>query len=848
MKNKARRIVSVICALAMCAAMVPAVFADSETVNATSNAASSSVTDTSSSDTTKDSAADTTTGTASGSTSGPATAPGTDTGTDTSADTSTDATTDTSTDTSTDSLKDTVLDTNADTTADTTTDGTVTEGSTAPGSSPLPGETTPSDTPDDTSNADAGTDTPDSPLNGTGVTILKSGAADTVFNIGEDQVLMISGQDQADNEPIIFKNCTFNLSGGTVKISGNQDGILYNNGETVTKLFISGSVQFDNCRFVTAEGAAKTTSAGYDAAIYFFSGDIVLNGCELSAEGYNGQFLGLYGSSGSVTFNDSNISTVGNKNGWSYAMYAGSVLKLNRSTMTAAGSSTDSGNINVFYSGDNRTGYDAIYFTDSTIDFSDNKAGSFAINNVNIHVNNSDIIVDNNLGNACNSGYWIVTNGSSITMNGNRGGHALSCIGFEMSDSKLEILHNGYAGVYIQSKDSSLTNCTVDIRCNGEKMLSYSAGDVWLNGHTLTVSGGTSNAQEGSPWLGAVGRKGSLITTGTTSVVAYDLNNNAVDNLKSNTAACFGQAQLTLNSEADQHTLLLNPFMESDYARGNAENSASSNDADLFKTDVMGNGVDPLPVFATDEEKTAYILGGITAKIGTLTTAQLAHHKYDWTAGTVKYEATVNTYGAMAYPCVDVCGSYITHTGEHPNSFNCAGTYVYAPLVGLHFESNLPAAADPETDAAIGMPDDQTQISYNAAATAPAAAPTLSLANGDEYAFTGWYTDPECTQPFDFNTALTDNWTIVYAGWEKVPETPPTVTVPSTPTPDEHPDIAEGIANGTWGGTPTPTPTAQTTAIPQTSDDLPLGLLIVVAIAAAGAVCGLVVLRKRSKQ
>ena len=844
MKNKARRIVSVICALAMCAAMVPAVFAESETVNTTSSAASSSVTDTSSSDTTKDSAADTTTGTASGSTSDPDTAPGTDTGTDTSADTSTDATTDTSTDTSTDSLKDTALDTNIDTTADTTTDGTATEGSTAPGSSPLPGETTPSDTPDGTSNADAGTDTPDFLLNETGVTILKSGAEDTVFNIGEEQVLMISGQDQPDNEPIIFKNCTFNLSGGTVKISGNQEEISYNNGETVTKLFISGNVQFDNCRFVTAEGAAKTTSAGYDAAIYFFSGNIVLNRCNLSAEGYNGQFLGLYGSDGSVTFNDSNISTVGNKNGWSYAMYGGSVLKLNRSTMTATGSSTDSGNINVFYSGDNRTGYDAIFFKDSTIDFSDNQAGGFAINNVNIHVDNSDIIVNNNLGNACNSGYWIVTNGSSITMNGNRGGHGLSCIGFEMSDSKLEVLHNGYAGVYIQSKDSTLTNCTVDIRCNGERLLSYTAGDLWLQGHALTVSGGTSNAQEGSPWLGAVGRKGSLITTGTTSVVAYDLNNNAVDNLKSNTAACFGQAQLALNSETDQHTLLLNPFMESGYARGNAE-SASNNDADLFETDVMENGVDPLPVFATDEEKTAYILGGTTAKIGTLTTAQLAHHKYDWAAGTIKYEATADTYGALAYPCVDVCGSYVNHTSEHSNSFDCAGTYVYAPLVGLHFESNLPAAADPETDAAIGMPDDQTQISYNAAATAPDAAPSLSLANGDEYAFTGWYTDPECTQPFDFNTALTDNWTIVYAGWEKVPETPPTVTVPSTPTPDEHPDIAEGIANGTWGGTPTPTPSAQTTVIPQTSDSLPLGMLIVVAVAAAGAVVVLLVLRKR---
>ena len=70
-------------------------------------------------------------------------------------------------------------------------------------------------------------------------------------------------------------------------------------------------------------------------------------------------------------------------------------------------------------------------------------------------------------------------------------------------------------------------------------------------------------------------------------------------------------------------------------------------------------------------------------------------------------------------------------------------------------------------------------------------------------------------------------------------------TAVSTPTPDEHPDIAEGIANGTWGGTPTPTPSAQTTVIPQTSDSLPLGMLIVVAVAAAGAVVVLLVLRKR---
>ncbi len=214
-------------------------------------------------------------------------------------------------------------------------------------------------------------------------------------------------------------------------------------------------------------------------------------------------------------------------------MYGGSVLKLtNQSTMMAKGMSTDSGNINAFYSGDNRTGYDAIFVEDSTIDFSDNQAGGFAINNANIHVDNSTIKVNNNLGNACNSGYWMV-NDSTIQMNGNRGGHALSCIGFEMTDSTLEVLHNGYAGVYIQSRDSSLTNGKVDIRCNGERLLSYSAGDVWLNGHTLTVSGTTtSNGHEGALWLGGVGRTGSVVTTGNAQVVAYDLNANAADNLK----------------------------------------------------------------------------------------------------------------------------------------------------------------------------------------------------------------------------------------------------------------------------------------------------------------------------
>lgn len=565
-----------------------------------------------------------------------------------------------------------------------------------------------------------------------GVNITEEGATDQTFDIGEGQVLMISGQD----DTIVFDNCTFNLSGGTVKISGDQQGISYNNGETVTKLWIGGNVTFNNCTFVTQEGATKTTSAGYDAAIYFFSGNINLNGCTLSAEGYNGQFLGLYGSSGAVTFNKSNISTEGNKNGWSYAMYGGSVLKLlNGSSMTATSMTTDSGNINAFYSGDNKTGYDAIFVEDSTIDFSNNAAGGFAINNVNIHVKNSNITVNNNKGNACNSGYWIVDN-STIQMNGNRGGHALSCIGFEMSNSALQILHNGYAGVYIQSQDSSLVNSTVDIRCNGEKLLSYSVGDLWLNDHGLTVTDCTSLAMPGSAWLGGVGRTGS-VTTPSGSIVAHDLSEHAVDNLKSNTSPVLTNANVV---DTTKHTLFLNPFMESDYARGNAETTASNNDADLFDDQNVSDKTD--------------IIGKDNAKIGELTEEQLSHHIYDWTNGEITDQATKDTYGIKRYHCTQ-CNEYVGNSQEYPNSFDCPETYVYAPLVGLAFDANT-------KDAVENMPADQTAIDYNTTAQNPESEPTR---NG--YTFTGWYTDKECTKAFDFEQALTENWTTVYAGWEQ---------------------------------------------------------------------------------
>ena len=504
-----------------------------------------------------------------------------------------------------------------------------------------------------------------------GVNILKTGAKGTIYNIDAGKAVMISGQ----TAPVHFENCTFNLTGETIKISGEKDGIDYKNGEVVTKLWIGGTVTFENCAFITDSSGSKSTGAGYDACIYFFSGEIQLTDCTLTANGYNGQFLGLYGSAGDVTFENSQISTADNKNGWSYAMYGGSVLKLQKSTMTATRASTTSSNINVFYSGDNRNKYDAIFFKDSIVRFTDNKAGGFAINNVNIHVDNSEVTVSNNAGNACNSGYWIV-NDSDFTMNGNRVGHALSCIGFKMTDTNVEILHNGYAGIYIQSQASSFENCSVDLRCNGEKMLSYSAGDLWLNGLTLTVTDCTSQAQPGSAWLGGVGRKGEVSTPSGT-VVAYDLNTNAADNLKSNTAPVLAEANLALNEESDAHTLFLNPFMKTPYARGNGENTSSNNDADLFEDDRVVNGTH------TRED----IIGGDSAKIGTLTTAQLSHHLYDWDNGEVTDDATPENYGVLRYTCT-TCSEYMDHTDAHANSFDCQGTYVYAPLVGVTFEPN----------------------------------------------------------------------------------------------------------------------------------------------------------------
>lgn len=374
-----------------------------------------------------------------------------------------------------------------------------------------------------------------------GITVLREGATNVTYNIGEGRVIALVGSADEQN-PVVFKDCTFNLSGKTMS-PGRVDGLTYAVGKTYAKLLIGGNIRFENCAFVSENGV-RSSAGGNDACMYIGSGNIVFDGSEIKGTDYMGQFFGLFYDA-NVTLNNSTIATTGNTGGWSYAMYGASVLNLNGSTMTATGMKRleGGGNVNAFYSGDLRANYDAINIKDSVVNFSDNYGGGFAINRVNIHVDNSTITVNDNAGNATNSGVWYVKD-SEITMSGNRT-HGFSHIGDEMENTTLTIGHNGYAGYYI-TDDASYQNCIVNIRCNGERYLSYSAGDVWLNGHTMTFT------DCDSVWLGGVGRKGTVVSSNCGSFVAYDLYENK---LKSNTESVLTGVEL---SAQDAHTLFLN--------------------------------------------------------------------------------------------------------------------------------------------------------------------------------------------------------------------------------------------------------------------------------------------------
>ena len=71
---------------------------------------------------------------------------------------------------------------------------------------------------------------------------------------------------------------------------------------------------------------------------------------------------------------------------------------------------------------------------------------------------------------------------------------------------------------------------------------------------------------------------------------------------------------------------------------------------------------------------------------------------------------------------------------------------------------------------------------------------TPAVPTKDGYAFKGWYTDAECTDAYDFETAVTDDMTL-YAKWEEVQTQPE----PETPS-DENAEVNnQNNAGLIWG-------------------------------------------------
>ena len=318
------------------------------------------------------------------------------------------------------------------------------------------------------------------------VTIIDSSISNETFNIGENQAIVVKGS--ADSITTI-SDSTFNLSGTTIYINGS--GVGYT-GETSTKMGIGDNVLFKNCTINVLSGQSANYSSGNHSAIGLF-GKANFENCTITVSDWTGHGIGFYGDA-NVTFTESSLSSDGVKGAWSYAMYGSSVLTLDSSSMSATNMEPISGNINAFYSGDLKNNYDAIYIKNhSSVHFYENKGGGFAINSINIHVDDSEILVENNNGSASNSGYWYV-NDSTLNMNNNFY-HGLSAEALFANRSNIILDKNGYYGAqlrhgFIIDGDTSLqvTGNSYNFDCAGLKLTAGVTNGLVEAGATVNIT------------------------------------------------------------------------------------------------------------------------------------------------------------------------------------------------------------------------------------------------------------------------------------------------------------------------------------------------------------------------
>lgn len=110
----------------------------------------------------------------------------------------------------------------------------------------------------------------------------------------------------------------------------------------------------------------------------------------------------------------------------------------------------------------------------------------------------------------------------------------------------------------------------------------------------------------------------------------------------------------------------------------------------------------------------------------------------------------------------------------------------------------------------------------------------------DGYSFAGWYTDPECTQVFDFSAPVSDNITL-YARWSQNPGTDENPN--QTTDPDQKPTGDGQQTDGQQDPDQTTGDPQSTQGLAQTGIGIITSVMSALALAAAGA--GAAIIRRR---
>ena len=110
----------------------------------------------------------------------------------------------------------------------------------------------------------------------------------------------------------------------------------------------------------------------------------------------------------------------------------------------------------------------------------------------------------------------------------------------------------------------------------------------------------------------------------------------------------------------------------------------------------------------------------------------------------------------------------------------------------------------------------------------------------DGYSFAGWYTDPECTQVFDFSAPVSDNITL-YARWSQNPGTDENPD--QTTDPDQKPTGDGQQTDGQQDPDQTTGDPQSTQGLAQTGIGIITSVMSALALAAAGA--GAAIIRRR---